>query len=213
MSDKCILKLFLFAGHGYKSVGNDHFFRFGGSDVSDSFVNSAYQDTVGVRPFVNPFFVSPSGKFFRRFVVRDLFETPVVLLVKTPEKEGYLTHVYAEKGLRTILNDPTFKFVVDYFKTPFEKSGIIFNPKTFYHSGLFNSPVFKFLVPKDFKVGDLTKFLVHNDEIPVVVILDKVDLDKIKVDSLTDVAKLGVYDSTIEPVVEAVTPIVLKTLH
>ena len=131
--------------------------------------------------------------------LRDVYNRPVMMVVKsTSEVEG-LTIYFLEHGLSALAENPQTKFIHDAIKSGAEKTAVVIHPTVLYNTPAFkiikDVPVVKFEIPVGIKFGNFINSVGHNT--PYVFIHDKDDVTSFDLDGLVRVGSLDVAEEKV----------------
>nr|QCP68955.1 serosal cuticle-related protein 3 [Nilaparvata lugens] len=129
-----------------------------------------------------------------------LIAHPSIILIKSELDPTVLLAYVAPQGINSIFEQGMFKTLRDFLLTPHPKSAVFYSPKIFYNAHLSHTPLFKFILPDNFKMSDLHLLAHNSDEIPVLALFESADFDKFNFHSVKQFAKLNVFPDIIEPV-------------
>jgi hypothetical protein len=131
--------------------------------------------------------------------LRDVYNRPVMMVVKSTSGDEGLTVYFLEYGLSSLAENPQTKFIHDAIKSGAEKTAVVIHPTV-----LQNTPAFKIIkdllvvkayVPVGIKFGHFINSISHNT--PYVFIHDKDDVSTFDLDGLVRVGTLDVAEEKV----------------
>jgi hypothetical protein len=131
--------------------------------------------------------------------LRDVYQKPVMIIVKsTPEAEG-LTAYVLENGLSSLADNPRTRFIHEMIKTGAEKTAVVVHPSVLYNIPAYrilrDMPVVKFEVPSGIKFANLVHIISNN--MPYVFIHDKEDVNNLDFEGLIRVGSFDIAEEKI----------------
>jgi hypothetical protein len=131
--------------------------------------------------------------------IRDVYNRPVMVILKSRSGVEGLTAYILENGLSSLAENPQTKFIHDLIKTGSEKTAVVVHPSVLYNTPAFrilkDMSVVKLEVPSGIKFANLVNVISTN--IPYVFIHDKEDVSTFDLEGLI---KVGSFDIAEEKV-------------
>ncbi|KDR22936.1 hypothetical protein L798_14793 [Zootermopsis nevadensis] len=131
--------------------------------------------------------------------IRDVYNKPVTMILKSKSGVEGLTAYILENGLSSLAENPETKFIHDLIKTGSEKTAVVVQPTV-----LSNTPAFRILkdmsvvkleVPSGIKFSNLVNVISTN--MPFVFIHDKEDVSTFESEGLVKVGSLDIADEKV----------------
>jgi hypothetical protein len=131
--------------------------------------------------------------------LRDVYNKPVLIILKTKSGVEGLTAYLLEYGLSSLADNPQTKSIYDAIKAGDEKTAIVINPTMLYNTPAFrilkDMPVVKLEVPAGIKFANLVNAVTTN--IPYVFINDKEDAGTFDFEGLIRVGSLDISEGRV----------------
>lgn len=110
----------------------------------------------------------------RQCLINYISSNPLFIVTKAADLYDRVVIHYTEKGLKSVLKDPTYDGLRNYINSAVPKTATLVTSDKLYALGLLNKPIDRIMVPQDFKlsdfilgkIGDKIPFLVIHEEAP-----------------------------------------------
>jgi hypothetical protein len=131
--------------------------------------------------------------------LRDVYNKPVLMILKSTSGVEGLTAYLLENGLSSLADNPQTKSIYDAIRTGDEKTAVVINPTMIYNTPAFrilkDMPIVKLEVPDGITFANLVNAMINN--IPHVLIHDKEDVNTFDFEGLIRVGSLDISEGRI----------------
>lgn len=132
--------------------------------------------------------------------LRDVLREPAVLVMKSSPEATDLEAYILERGLSSLAENPSTRFIHDKIKNGADKNAVVAHPAMLLKTPAFKTlkemPVKKTEIAGSIKFANLARFL--NTNLPFIFIYDEENLDSFDSDGLIRLGSLDVSDNKIQ---------------